>query len=154
MQGLTFFLPLMLLLCAAPACGGEQVVMVTIDEFAQAGRERAVNEARFAALTGTMELYAAVGPDEVGYPPRLTAKGRENLMRDKVIRKMGIVPRPFFPFGQCIPMPAKEAYVQAYSEASEAYFRNKLGADFREQIEREVQRQLRFAKKGQVAPAK
>ncbi len=150
MQGLSLFLPLMLLLAAAPAFSGEQVVMVTIDEFAQASRERAVNEARFAALTGTMELYAAVGPDEVGYPPRLTAKGRENLIRDKVIRKMGIVPRPYFPFGQCIPMPAKEAYVQAYSDASEAYFRNKLGADFREKIEREVQRELKATRKARL----
>jgi hypothetical protein len=140
MQGMKIALAALLLLTLVPARAEDTVVMVTIDGFAQASRERAINEARFAALTGTMELYADVGLDEAGVPARLTAKGRVNQIREKVIRKMGIVPRAYFPFGGCIPRPAGEAYALAYHDASEAYFRNKLGADFRAKIEAEVLR--------------
>jgi hypothetical protein len=131
------------MLGTAPVRAEEPVLMVTIDDFAQAGRDRASNEARYAALTGTMELYADIASDTTGYPERLTAKGKVNLIRAKVIKEMGIVARAFYRSGGCIPNPGPEAYASRYAELSEAYFKDKLGRNFREQIEARVQRELR-----------
>ena len=131
------------LLAMAPANADEPVLMVTIDDFAQAGRDRANSEARHAALTGTMEMYADIASDTAGFPERLTAKGKVNLIRARVIKEMGIVARAFYPSGGCIPNRGPEAYASKYAELSEAYFSDKLGSDFRERIEARVRREVR-----------
>ena len=131
-----------LLLAAVHARAADTVLMVTIDDFAQAGRERAVNEARLAALTGTMELYADVEPG-MSARDRKSREGRIMWIREKIIRSMGIVPRRHFPFGGCVRQPSGEAYAIAYADASDKYFKNKLGAGFREKIEAEVRRKAK-----------
>jgi hypothetical protein len=132
---------------AAPLPGQarDNVVMVNIDYFAESHRMTGENAARLAIATGKPEMYMAFGEDMwSANVPGGEQRARAIEVRKKVIRAMGIVPRPYTG-GGCIIDPAGDAYASGYGKIMDTYFKQRFGADYAASIETEVARRMKAA---------
>jgi hypothetical protein len=132
---------------AAPLRGQAQdnVVMVNIDYFAQSHRMIGENAARLAIATGKPEMYMAFGEDMwSAMAPGGAQRARAIEVRKKVIRAMGIVPRPYTG-GGCFVDPAGDAYASGYGKVMDTYFKQRFGAGYAAAIETEVARRMKAA---------
>lgn len=118
---------------------GETVVMVNIDYFSESHRERGAADARLAIAAGKPELTTDFG---YSLRPPTRQRQREIAMRHKVLRGLGLIPRPYGG-SECLVDPAADAYAMGYDKVTDAYLQVKLGTDYHAQIEAEVQRRIK-----------
>jgi hypothetical protein len=134
-----------LLLAAPPGRARENVVMVNIDYFAESHRMRGAADARQAIADGKVEISTDAGFD-IWYLSASAVsrqrRDREIAMREKVVRAMGLVPRPDTS-GGCIIMPAADAYANGYRTVADAYLKTKFGPTYLAAIEAQVKRRLK-----------
>ncbi|MGM9513528.1 hypothetical protein ACS5PK_04660 [Roseateles sp. DB2] len=122
-------------LLVAPAAAAEPL-LVPIDArigTEARGRERGEQAARADIAAGMLKLFESTGPETVRASSRRSV--RKQLLRAKGIR-LALGPG-------CTDPGEQRGYVAAYNERMSAEARRRFGPDFWEQLDRDVDQQLR-----------